>query len=232
MIGNNLRGNVVSRAMRVPLIKWVKEHKSISITISGIILLIVISIVVVFAITHEKTAEVKLTQVGLEYQQKLPELKKSVDKAPNDATARKNYGVALYATGDLEGAKKQYGQAAKLNNKDAVILNNLGNIYRDLGNVDKAIDTYNKSIQLNPKSLNTYANLANIQMYSENKPQDAIDTYNRGLSELPNNTQLELLLAIAYEHAGDVSNAKKTYNAILSHDANNSASKLALERLR
>jgi len=232
----------VSRALRVLFEKissivrivanWAKEHKITSIVIIGVILLFAIGSIVLAVVSRKEPTEVKQTQIGLEYQQKLPELKESVEKSPKDATARKNYGVALYATGDLDGAKKQYEEAVKLDNKDAVALNNLGNTYRDLGQVDKAIDTYKKSIELAPKSLNTYANLANVQLYSKNKPQDAIATYKAGLEELPDNTQLQQLLAVAYEQAKDTANAKKTYEEILSHDAENVAAKAAIERLK
>jgi len=238
----NSQGNGVSRVLRVLFQKisnivkstatWVAKHKIISIVIGGAILLIAAGLIVYFILNQRDKTEVPQTQIGLEYQQKLPELKESVDKTPKDADARKNYGVALYATGDLEGAKKQYEEAAKLDNKDAVILNNLGNTYRDLGQIDKAIETYKKSIELSPKSLNTYANLANVQLYSKNKPQDAIATYKAGLVALPDNTQLEQLLAVAYEQAEDKANAIKTYETILSHDAENTAAKAAIERLQ
>jgi len=238
----NSQGNGVSRALRVLIeeigskvklaARWAEKNKTISIIILGVIFLLIAAIVTVAIMSRNETKEVKQTAVGLEYQQKLPELKQSVEKSPKDAEARKNYGVALYATGDLEGAKKQYEEATKLNDKDAVAFNNLANTYRDLGQVDKAIDTYKQSIKLSPKALNAYANLANVQLYSKNKPQDAIVTYKDGLKELPDNTQLQQLLAVAYEQAKDTANAKKTYEAILSHDAENVAAKAALERLK
>jgi len=237
----NSRGNGVSRALRVLLnnissivksvASWASKNKIVAIIIVGVILLFAVGSIVLAVVSKKEPTEVKQTQIGLEYQQKLPELKESVDKSPKDATARKNYGVALYATGDLDGAKKQYEEASKLDKKDAVVLNNLANTYRDLGQVDKAIETYKKSIELAPKSLNTYSNLANVQLYSKNKPQDAIATYQAGLKELPDNTQLQQLLAVAYEQAKDVANAKKTYEEILSHDAENTAAKAAIERL-
>jgi len=238
----NSQGNIVSRALRVLFeeisskvkmaVLWTEKHKIISIIIIGVIFVFIAVTVTVAIMSRNETKEVKQTQIGLEYQQKLPALKESVEKSPKDVTARKNYGVALYATGDIEGAKKQYEEAAKLDDKDAVVLNNLANAYRDLGQVDKAVDTYKKSIRLNPKSLNAYANLANVQLYSKNKPQEAIETYKSGLNEMPQNTQLQQLLAVAYEQAKDTANAKKTYEQILSHDAENVAAKAAIERLK
>jgi len=238
----NSQGNIVSRALRVLIEQigskvklaatWAEKNKIISLIIIGVIFIFIAVTVTVAIMSRNDTPEVKQTAIGLEYQQKLPELKDAVEKSPKDASARKSYGVALYATGDLEGAKKQYEEASKLDTKDAVVLNNLANTYRDLGQVDKAIETYKKSIELSPKSLNAYANLANVQLYSKNKPQDAIATYKSGLEELPDNTQLQQLLAVAYEQAKDTANAQKTYEDILSHDAENVAAKAAIERLK
>jgi len=238
----NSQGNSVSRALRVlfenissivkSAVTWAEKNKIISLIIIGVIFLFVAVTVTLAIMSRNQPAEVKQTAIGLEYQQKLPELKEAVEKSPKDASVRKSYGVALYATGDLEGAKRQYEEASKLDTKDAVVLNNLANTYRDLGQADKAIETYKKSIELSPKSLNAYANLANVQLYSKNKPQDAIATYKSGLEELPNNTQLQQLLAVAYEQAEDTTNAKKTYEAILSQDPENVAARAALERLK
>ena len=211
---------------------WIMKHRIVSVIIVAITLLLSVIGALVVITTEKAPSAAQQTPVGLEYQQKLPELKSSVEKTPKDAQTRKNYGVALYATGDLEAAKIQYEEAAKLDTKDAVILNNLGNTYRDLGRIDQAINTYRKSIELSPTSLNTYANLANVQLYSKNKPQDAIATYKAGLEQLPKNTQLRQLLAVAYEQANDLENAKKTYQEIVSDEPGNSAAQAALDRLQ
>lgn len=172
-----------------------------------------------------------LSGVAKEYQAKLPELKKAVAKNPKSATAHKDYAVALYATGDFSAARDQYEQVVKLDDKDAVAFNNLGNTYRDLGRYDDAVQAYQKSLALAPKSINTYANLANVQLYSLNKSDDAIATYRSGLKQLPDNPELQLLLAIAYEQADQPDKAAATYKDILSHDPKNKAAKAGLERL-
>jgi tetratricopeptide (TPR) repeat protein len=60
---------------------------------------------------------------------------------------------------------------------------------------------------------------------------DAIATYNQGLQALPNNAQLQLLLALAYEAKGDTADAKQTYQDILTNDPNNTAATTNLDRL-
>lgn len=173
----------------------------------------------------------QLSGVAKEYQQKLPGLKSAVDKDKNSAAARKEYAVALYATRDLDGAKKQYEAAVKIDGNDAVAYNNLANAYRDLGDTDKAVAAYEKSIELNPKSLNTYANLANVQLYTKKDVSSAVSTYKKGLQALPNNAQLELLLGIAYEQGDNRALALQTYRHILTYDAQNAAAKAATDRL-
>jgi Flp pilus assembly protein TadD, contains TPR repeats len=192
---------------------------------------LIIATVITVTLLNHYNDKVHLTSVGREYQKQLPDLKKKVDQNPNDATAHKNYGIALYATKNYKDAATQYEKAVELNPKDSVAYNNLGNTYRDLEQTDKAIDAYKKAIDLNPKSLNTYANLANIQLYTKDKPQDAIATYKQGLKALPKSSQLEFLLGIAYEQSGDKENAKTTYEHILSYDESNKAAQAKLNEI-
>jgi tetratricopeptide (TPR) repeat protein len=223
-------GNTLKKSYRATR-RWVSAHKKTSIAI-GIILVALIAWLIVFLISRPFYSEkVQLTQIGLEYQQKLPGLKDSVRENPDDMEARKNYAVALYATGNLEEARDQYEEAVKLNDKDAVALNNLANTYRDLDQTDKSIEFYKKAIQASPKSLNAYSNLANVQLYSKNNPQDAIATYKTGLKQLPDNIQLLQLLAVAYEQTNEKGNARTTYQEILSIDSENTAAKAAMSRL-
>jgi len=238
---NNSGTNVFSYALRVfgnTLKKtyrstrgWVATHKKTSIAI-GILLIVSIAWLIVFLVSRPFYSEkVQLTQIGLEYQQKLPGLKDSVRENPDDSEARKNYAVALYATGNLVEARDQYEEAVKLNDKDPIALNNLANTYRDLEQTDKSIEFYKKAIQASPKSLNAYSNLANVQLYSKNNPKDAISTYKSGLKQLPDNIQLLQLLAVAYEQSEDTPNARATYQEILSIDSENTAAIAAMSRL-
>ncbi|MGH7217886.1 MAG: tetratricopeptide repeat protein [Candidatus Microsaccharimonas sp.] len=211
--------------------RWIRAHKRVS-SIGAVVLLLGIAVGVFFLVSpQEKSPNQELTGVAGEYQRRLPELKKAVDEKPDDVAAHKNYAVALYATKDLDGARKQYEEAAKLNDKDATVYNNLGNVHRDLGNIEESITAYTKSIELNPKSLNVYANLANVQLYRQNNAEAAIATYEKGLKELPDNTQLQLLLAAAYKQADQTDNARETYQTILDREPDNKAAAAGLERL-
>jgi len=172
------------------------------------------------------------SEVVRHYKKQLPELKSKVKQNPDNASVRKEYAVALYATRDLDESRKQYQEAAKLNPEDPTVYNNLGNVYRDMGQLDKAIGSYKKSIELDPKAVNPYSNMAHVQMYSQGQPGEAIKTYQAALKQMPDNIQFELLLAIAYEQNGDVDKAKSTYQSILDRDKDNAAAKASLERLK
>lgn len=184
-----------------------------------------------FVLKNLNTKQTDSNAITSQYRERLPELEQKVKDNPNDASAHKEYAVALYATGDMKKAKEQYEAAIKLNGSDATAYNNLGNTYRDLGDINKAIESYKKASELSPKLVNPYVNLANIQLYSQNKPQDAIATYQAALKQLPDNDQIRVLLALAYEKADDISNAKQTYENILARDPDNAAAKANLDRL-
>lgn len=209
------------------------RHKFWTFIVSLVIIAVVATGVVLFLVSQrEEPAALPLGQAAAAYEKQLPDLKKAVEDNGDDAIARKNYAIALYAVRNLDEAQKQYEEAAKLNDQDSVVFNNLGNVYRDKNNINKAVEAYQTSLLLNPKSVNSYANLANIQLYTQDKPQNAIETYKNGLKQLPENVQLELLLGIAYEQANDKANAKKAYETILARDASNVAALAGIERIK
>lgn len=210
--------------------RWIRAHRLVAVLLA-VVVVAVIAVSAWMAMTPQSTKRSSTNPAVQQYEKRLPELKKAVEKDSKDANARKEYAVALYATGEIGGAATQYEAAVKLNDKDAVAYNNLGNSYRDLKKTDKAIEAYKKSIELNKKNINAYANLANVQLYTKNDADAAIATYQQGLKELPNNTQLLLLLGTAYEQKNDTANAKSTYRTILSQDSDNAAAKAAIERL-
>lgn len=173
----------------------------------------------------------QLSGVAQEYQRQLPDLKQKVEDSKEDTAARTNYAVALYASKDLQEAKKQYEEIVKQDDTNATAYNNLGNVYRDLKENNKAVEAYKKAISLNPQNLNTYSNLANVQLYTLKDAAAAIATYNQGIEAIENNIQLKLLLAIAYEYDGQTEQARGTYQEILTEDPENTAAQAALERL-
>jgi len=217
--------------------KRLKSIKSFCIKHKGLLISIILLAIVAFGVWYlffkpvEKVVIDKNNKVVVEYNNRLPELKKAVDKNPKDASIRRNYAIALYVIKDYAAARDQYEEAVKLDGKDAITYNNLGNVYRDMKNYNKAIEAYNKAIGINPKYINAYVNMATIQLYSQNNSNEAIKTYQKALKALPKDDQVELLLGKAYEKAGKISEAKQAYKNILSRSPDNKAAKASLDGL-
>ena len=205
--------------------------RKLLITACVIAIALIVVIVLVIRKDDDSSAIKSNNDVVRYYQEKLPTLKKSVDEDGKDFTARLDYAVALYATGDLNEAKKQYEAAISMRGDDVVLRNNLGNVLRDKGDYTGAIQEYEKAIKIDPRSQNAYINLASLQTYTLNKPQDGIATYKNAMKAIPDNTQLELQLGLAYEQAGDANQAIKTFKSVLARDPANAAAKNNLHRL-
>ena len=211
----------------------IRRNKKLQLVVAVIVVIILVIVgVIVWRKTHEQ-APIKqpASAVSAQYAKQLDSLAKAVDKTPKSADARKNYAVALYATGDPAGAAKQYEAAVKINPKDADAYNSLGNAYRDTHNVGGAVKAYQQAIKLASGNINAYANLASVQLYTQKDTDAAIATYKQGLKALPNNSQLQLLLGLAYQQAGNTAAAKQTYQAILAHDPTNAAASASLKQL-
>ncbi|PKL30723.1 hypothetical protein CVV43_05535 [Candidatus Saccharibacteria bacterium HGW-Saccharibacteria-1] len=211
--------------------KWVKKNSLIT-TVVLLLVILTIGAIAWYLNTRPQPRTLNTNnQVITEYKSKLPELQKAVSADNNSAAAHKNYAVALYVTGNYEAAKNEYEAAVKLDGKDSTTYNNLGNTYRDLGKYDKAKTAYEKAFEISPTSINPYVNLANIQLYTLNDNNAAIATYQKALKAMPNNNQISLLLGIAYEKAGKTTEAKQTYQDILTRNAEDKAAKAGLDRL-
>jgi len=189
---------------------WVPRHprKSFIIALAGIVIISGLAGWIIDR-NSDDTSDQPKNPIARQFEQQLPSLKQKAEKNPSSFDAQRDYAVALYATGNTKEAKERYERALRIR-EDATTYNNLANAQRDLGNYNDAIDAYKKAINANPKLVNPYTNLANIQMYSLNKTDDAIDTYRQALKEIPNDPNVQVLLALAYEKKGDIPSAKQT----------------------
>jgi tetratricopeptide (TPR) repeat protein len=162
----------------------------------------------------------------------LGELEQKVNSEPTNPKVRREYAVALYATGDLTKALEQYLEEQKYNAEDSVLYNNIGNIYRDQGKFENAVTSYKKAIELNKQLTNAYINLANLYIYSMDKLEEGINVYKDAIKEYPDNVEIYLLLANTYEQSGESKKAKEVFSQVLTKDPNNQAAKLGLERIK
>jgi len=209
--------------------RWVGEHKRTSA--AGLAVLLVVVVGLTWANHNSSKTTISKNPVIANYQKQLPSLAAAVKKNGNDPQAHYDYAVALYATGDTAKAKDQYEADLKINPNDAVLQNNLGNVYRDLGEYQQSIDAYQKAIAINSKSVNPYINLANLYIYTLNKKDLGVKTFQQALQNLPGNQTIEVLLGVAYEQTGDKDSAKQAYQTVLSADPSNVAAQAGLKRV-
>lgn len=75
-----------------------------------------------------------------------------------------NFGLALYYTGDYQGALEQFYELIRLYDKDGApsAHYNAGVILVKTGNFDAAISEYREAISQDPKDVDTYRNLGNL----------------------------------------------------------------------
>lgn len=78
--------------------------------------------------------------------------------------AYNNLGNLLKATGDINGAKKAYETALKIDPNFAAGYYNLGMIFKALGMFTDAIAAYQTAIRLHPKYAEAYQNLGVVQL--------------------------------------------------------------------
>lgn len=176
----------------------------------------------------KRTSSNAITQ---QYLDQLDPLKSKVKENPDSVEYQQQLAVALYATGDYDGARKAYEKAVLLDGSNAVLHNNLGNAYRDLANFDGAIREYRKAIELSPTLSTGYANLANIYLDNLNEPNDALLVYADGLKNIPGFIDFYLGKAVVYERQGMSTKAIDTYKEILKIQPNNPSAISALKRL-
>lgn len=208
-----------------------KNKLAIGVTLTVIILAAIV-VIVLFVRKDDDSSQIRSNNdVVRYYQEKLPSLEKAVKEDSNDFASRMDYAIALYATGDLNEAKKQYEVAISIKGDDVVLRNNLGNVLRDKGDHSGAISEYEQAIKIDPRNQNAYINLGSLQTYTLNKPQDGITTYKKAIKAMPENLQIELQLGLAYEQAGNNEEAIKTFRSVLSKDPTNTAAKNNLTRL-
>lgn len=165
-----------------------------------------------------------------EYQSQLPELKNKAES--NTSTDLQNYGVALYATKNLDKAEDVYRKQVSVDPSNSVAHNNLGNVLRDLTKYGESIKEYEEAIKLAPKTLSSYANLGSVYQYQQMNIDKAVDVYKMAIEANPDSVDMYILLALAYEQKKDNSNAAKTYEKILSLQGDNQAAKIGLERIK
>ena len=78
-----------------------------------------------------------------------PEVKKTIEKEPDDASYLDTYGWILYKLKDYKNAVIYIDKAIKLG-KNETLLDHLGDVYEAMGEVVKALKAWNDALQMKP----------------------------------------------------------------------------------
>jgi tetratricopeptide (TPR) repeat protein len=108
-------------------------------------------------------------------------LGRAVVERPDDATLRVNLGSALRHQGDLEGARREYLEAVRLDPTLAIAHFNLGVVEAERGDQDAATRAYQQAMSADPTYRDPRLNLANT-LLRLGRQREALELY-RGLVE-------------------------------------------------
>jgi len=107
-----------------------------------------------------------------------------VNKAPQNARAHNNLGLALKLAGNFELAKIHYQKAIELDHDYIGPYNNLGNIIALEGDLDSAQDYYKKALIFDPERTEVRTNLG-IVLFKDDQFMEAITQFEKVLELEP-----------------------------------------------
>jgi cytochrome c-type biogenesis protein CcmH/NrfG/ribosomal protein L32 len=86
------------------------------------------------------------------YDQAVVYYRRYLDKVPDNADARVDYGVTLFESGHIEDAITQLTRALQINPKHQIGYFNLGIVYLNAGKFDQADTAFKKCVSIDPSS--------------------------------------------------------------------------------
>jgi tetratricopeptide (TPR) repeat protein len=99
----------------------------------------------------------------------------------NTAIINNKIGIAHHQMLDLDGAKKLYERAVKLNPQYSEAINNLGTVYYAKRSYRKAVNQYKKALKIAPNSASIYSNLGTAH-FARKKYKEASEAYEKALT--------------------------------------------------
>jgi tetratricopeptide (TPR) repeat protein len=155
------------------------------------------------------------------WNQALDELKQVTQLSPQDADAYNRMGNIFYWRKEYTNAISMYNKAIKLNSKNAMFYDNLGNVYRGIApaNLKEALANYNRAIEVNPKYAIAYLDRGSL--YNDQKQFDkALPDLIKCLQLDPQNIDALYEQAHTYVSNGDFDMAISDYKKIIEINPN------------
>ncbi|MBN1395106.1 MAG: tetratricopeptide repeat protein [Pirellulales bacterium] len=116
-----------------------------------------------------------------DYRSNLAIWEDTVAKAPNNARAHENLGLALAGRGRFDEAIWHYRRSLDIIPNWAAAYNDLGNIYMYRGRLDLAVEYYNETLKLSPKNASAHNNLGNV-LLAVGRTNEAVNHYYKALA--------------------------------------------------
>lgn len=93
----------------------------------------------------------------------------------------------------------------------------IGNCYKSLGDKKSAMLHWKKAVEISPLEHNAYVNIAN-ELYTENKISEAILNWHIAATIMPENSSVNLNLALAYDKKGSRIKATKYFEKYIRYE--------------
>jgi tetratricopeptide (TPR) repeat protein len=125
---------------------------------------------------HESEAEVFLRAVSFEQDRPLEAAetyRQLISRQGPHAILAFNLGNALYAAEDIEGARKAFDEATKIDPQHAGAWNNLANVLAELDRLEEACHAYRRALALGSAPADAHFNLAQT-LVELGRPDEAI----------------------------------------------------------
>ncbi|KAM9230729.1 protein O-mannosyl-transferase TMTC1 isoform 2-T2 [Dugong dugon] len=139
-----------------------------------------------------------------------------IRNCPDSSDLHNNYGVFLVDTGSPEKAAAHYQQAIKLSPSHHVAMVNLGRLYRSLGENSVAEEWYKRALQVARKA--EILSPLGALYYNTNRYEEALQIYREAAALQPSQRELRLALAQVLAVMGQMKEAEKMTNHIVSEE--------------
>ena len=84
-----------------------------------------------------------------------------IEKNLRSSTVFNLEGMCLSGVGKLESAVDAYLEALNIDKHNAVVHNNLGNVYRNIGDYERSLKSFESAIKIRPDVADFYVNYGN-----------------------------------------------------------------------
>ncbi|MGB2769973.1 MAG: FlgO family outer membrane protein, partial [Candidatus Zixiibacteriota bacterium] len=169
-------------------------------------------------VTHKEKSYIKVQEARVsDYEtQYVKELKKLVERYPDEKDAFLMLGTYYQGWGEFEEAVRHFNKAIEIDPLYKLPYNGLAYAYNELGDFDKSIWAINKYISLAPDEANPYDTRADLYAYN-GKIDQAIESYKNALEIKPDYEMSLEKLGHMYLFKREYAKAESCYQVIASH---------------